>query len=450
MSVVDLLRESPADGGAIALVGAERAWTYAELDDVVTARADALRAGGAIPGRVAPILLQPDAAGVVELLAHWRLGTTLAPLNPRLTEPERSAALAALAGVSVDAQAILWTSGTAGRPRGVAISFEALRASTVGAAARLALRAGDVWLASLSPAHVGGLALVGRSLLLGGTLVAVGAFEAPRTWSLLRGLGPAHVRGLAITHVSVVPTQLLRLLDESRDEVPPASFVCALVGGAEIPGTLLARALAAGWPVALTYGLTEATSQVATAPPELTRRKPGTVGRPLDGVEVRVGADDQILVRGRTLASRYVGSEAGPLVDPEGWHHTGDLGRLDDDGDLWIVGRKADRIVSGGVTIDAVEVEEVLRGDPEIADACVVGVPDPEWGERVAAWVEPSSGRLDLDRVDRHARSRLSAAKVPRLYHAGGALPRNPNGKVDRAAVRAELARLREAPPGPG
>jgi acyl-CoA synthetase (AMP-forming)/AMP-acid ligase II len=144
----------------------------------------------------------------------------------------------------------------------------------------------------------------------------------------------------------------------------------------------------------------------------------------------------------------YVGQDVGALVDPEGWHHTGDLGRFDDDGDLWVIGRNVDRIVSGGVTVDAVEVEEALRTHPHIADVCVVGVPDVEWGERVAAWVEPSGGQLDLDAVDRHVRSRLSAPKVPRSYHAGGALPRNANGKVDRAAVRATLARSTEVRPG--
>jgi acyl-CoA synthetase (AMP-forming)/AMP-acid ligase II len=130
------------------------------------------------------------------------------------------------------------------------------------------------------------------------------------------------------------------------------------------------------------------------------------------------------------------------LVGPDGWHHTGDLGRLDEDGDLFVTGRRADRIVSGGVTIDAIEVEEALRADPQIADACVVGVRDAEWGERVAAWVEPAGERLDLDEVDRDLRSRLSAPKVPRVYHVGGALPRNANGKVDRGAVRAALARV--------
>jgi O-succinylbenzoic acid--CoA ligase len=214
-----------------------------------------------------------------------------------------------------------------------------------------------------------------------------------------------------------------------------------LVGGAGTPQSLLARALQAGWPVALTYGLTEATSQVATSPPEATRAKPGSVGRPLPGVDVRIAADGEILVRGATLASSYVGRGTEALVDADGWHHTGDMGRQDEAGDLWIVGRRVDRIVTGGVTVDAVEVEEALRSHPQVADACVVGIPDATWGELVAAWIEPGQGALDLDELDEHLRSRLTAAKLPRRYHVEPGLPRNPNGKVERLRVREALGR---------
>ena len=435
MSVVDLLRETRARGEALALVDADRTWSYDELDGAVDGRARSLAKQGIDAGAVVAVTLQPDASAVIEMLALWRLRATAAPLNPKLTEVERAAAEATLGNALGGAQAILWTSGTAGRPRGVAVGYDALRASTEAATERLGLRGDDVWLASLSPAHIGGLALITRALLLGNALVALGPFNAFRVRAALAGSGPGTMHGIGITHLSVVPTQLLRLLDAFGDAPPPASFRCALVGGSGTPRELLARAHQAGWPIALTYGLTEATSQVATAPPDLARRKPGTVGAPLRGVELRVADDGEVLVRGRTLASGYVGGDPGQFFDRDGWLHTGDLGYLDQDGDLWVIGRRAERIVSGGVTVDAVEVEEALRSHPDIADACVVGMPDAEWGERVAAWIEPASGRMDLDEVDAHVRTRLSGAKVPRLYHVGSALPRNINGKIDRRAV---------------
>jgi len=349
----------------------------------------------------------------------------------------------------------------------VALSQDNLVVSARGAAERLSLHEDDVWLASLSPAHVGGLALIARSLLLGSTLVAIGAFRADVVSRLLDGEarppGGLHGRMPAVTHLSLVPTQLLRLIDHREGIAPPPTFRCALIGGAHAPAGLVARAQRAGWPLSLTYGATEMSSQIATATPGLTLRKPGTVGAPMPGVELRIDDDAEISARGPTRAIGYVGGgdasssaddadtgsgpgnagdrsdPGGSLADNGGWYRTGDLGRIDADGDLWITGRRVDRIVSGGVTIDAVDVEEVLRGHPAVVDACVVGVADEEWGERVGAWVEPVVGEFSVEEVEVYLRDRLSVAKLPRVWHVEGGLPRNANGKVDRARVRAVL-----------
>lgn len=439
--LVDLLDEAGGAQDALALVSEEARWTYTELDWVVTERAEKLREEGLEEGQILPVPLDATPDAVIQLLALWRVGVTPAPLNTRLTEVERKAAAAALSGVPSDAQAVLWTSGTEGRPRGVAISYRNLAASALAASRRLDLSSEDVWLASLSLAHIGGLALVTRSLLLGSRLVAVGPFDAERTLELIHGRGFPPNASAPVTHVSVVPTQLRRLLDLCDDAPPPTTFRCALVGGARAPRALVDRALAAGWPIALTYGLTEAASQVATAPPDLTRRKPGTVGRPIGGVDVRIAEDGEILVRGATVARSYVGVEPADVVAGDGWLHTGDLGRLDEAGDLWVTGRRSDRIVTGGVTVDAVEVEEALRAHNAVADACVVGLPDDEWGERVAAWIEPvGEGRLDLAELGHFLRDRLSGPKLPRVYHVAIGIPRNANGKVERRAVRSVVA----------
>jgi O-succinylbenzoic acid--CoA ligase len=433
--IVDLLDEAGGAPDAIALVSDDRAWTFRQIDLAVSGRADALRADGVHERTVVPLTVEPDAHAVRELLALWRLGATPAPLNARLTPVEREAATLALEGTASEAQAVLWTSGTEGRPRGVAISYRNLVANAVASEERLELTAEDAWLASLSPAHIGGLALITRALLIGSRLVAVGPFDAERTLGLIDGTALPAGTDVPVSHVSVVPTQLLRLLDLSGDAPPPDSFRCALVGGARAPTQLVRRALAAGWPIALTYGMTEATSQVATAPPELTRGKPGTVGRPLDGVDLRLADDGEVLVRGPTVAVSYVGTGAPDVRADDGWLHTGDLGRLDDDGDLWITGRRADRIVTGGVTVDAVEVEEALRAHTGVADACVVGLPDAEWGERVAAWVVPAGGRIEVEALRAFLRERLSGPKLPRVFHVAEGIPRNANGKVDRKLV---------------
>ncbi len=305
-------------------------------------------------------------------------------------------------------------------------------------------------------AHVGGLALVTRAAHLGSSVVVRSGFEADAFLDLAREGG--------VSHASFVPVMLRRVLDASEGEPAPEGLRCLLLGGAPTSPELLERALAGGWPVALTYGQSEASSQIATATPGEVRRKPGSVGRPLDGVEVRIAPgrsggsgprsddrgggneppDGEIRVRGRTVAAGYLGEDPFPL-DDDGWLRTGDLGRIDADGDLWVTGRLSERIVSGGVNVDPAEVEAVLGGAPDVVEVAVVGVPDPEWGETVAAAVVPAGSAAapgggagdDLRRrLEDFARERLAGPKRPRRILFLPALPRTSTGKVDRRRLR--------------
>jgi O-succinylbenzoic acid--CoA ligase len=315
----------------------------------------------------------------------------------------------------------LLTSGTSGVPKVVTLTHGNLRASAEGARERLDLSSSDRWLASLSVAHVGGLALVSRAALVGSGLVLRGSFHAGSFASL--------VEDGAISHASLVPTMLHQLLDLWGDKPPPETLRCLLIGGAGAEGALVRRALAQGFPLALTYGLTEASSQVSTAPPSLVREKPGTVGTPLSGVELQLAADGEILVRGDTVAGGEVGEE--------GWLRTGDLARQDEDGHLWVTGRLSHRIISGGINVDPAEVEALLRTHPAVLEVAVVGLPHPRWGEEVVAAVVVRAGSsLPAGELDRLTRAALSSAKRPRVFQLIPALPRNPNGKVDREKVR--------------
>jgi len=450
MSAPDLLAVASAREGSPegpVLVGRGVSYTLAGLEAVVGPRAQRLREAGAREGVVFPLVVEADEAGVIDLLALWRVGAVPAPLNPRLTPRERAQAESALLGADAGgAFVVLWTSGTEGRPRGVRLSFENMAGSARAAQLRLGLLESDVWLASLSPAHVGGLAIVARVFLLGGTLVAFGGVGIGEISDLIdAGVGPVGDASTTVSHLSLVPTQLSRLLAHREGRPPPASLRCALLGGAGTPSPLLERALAEGWPVALTYGMTEMASQVATAAPADVRRKPGSVGRALDGVEVSIASGGEILVRGPTQALGYLaagpGSEAERirLGDADGWHHSGDLGHIDPEGDLWVTGRRSDRIVSGGVTVDAAEVEQVLRSHPRVKDVCVVGVPDAEWGEVVGAWVVPADGSFSPSVADSWLRERLAGPKRPRRWVIEPQIPLNANGKVDRNLVRDRL-----------
>lgn len=416
-----------------ALTDGRRSWTYSQLDAWVTELTRRIRdEDDARSGEVLALTAEPEPQAVAFLFAAWRAGLRVAPLSPLLSEAEHAQALRALSAVRPsEGCAILWTSGTSGRSRGVVLGEEGLRASAAAAGRRLGLGEEDRWLLSLSMAHVGGLAMVTRSVLLGAQLIAVGRFDVGPTSDLLDAG--------RVTHLSLVPTQLVRLLDRRGGRPAPPTLRCVLIGGAHAPDGLVRRALDAGWPVALTYGMTEMTSQVATAPPELAGRKPGTVGAPLEGVELRIDPGGEIVTRGPTRALGYVGLEA-PLVDAEGWYHTGDLGVLDEEGHLTVTGRCSERIVTGGISVDPLEIESVLRAHPAVREVCVVGVPDPEWGERLAAAVVPSKAHLDLEEVDAWSRERLGGPRRPRRWLVLEALPLNRNGKLDRAAVLALLS----------
>lgn len=453
----DHLKEAAqAHPANIAIDAPDRRWSYAELYAAAERMARRLWPLGAQPGEVVALVAHPDDLAIQALHAVPRTGAVLAPLNPNLGQSAIEDALNALgpsviltSGDAADEAGLnpswvkrldelppsdpdlpgfgsgpgyrLWTSGTSGMAKIVDIPMEQLDASAAAVAKRLDLAPDDRWYASLSLAHIGGLALVHRASVVGCTVTTTGRFDV--------GAMDALLDEGRITHASLVPTQLLRLLERREGRPPPPGLRCLLVGGAGTPVELRDRALAAGLPVALTYGLTEATSQVATAPPELVREVPGTVGFPLDGIEVRLDSERELHVRGATV----VPGEA----DQDGWLATGDLARTDALGRLWITGRKSARIISGGTNVDPARVEEVLRNLPGVSGAAVVGVPDDVWGERVVAVItESEPGSLDVGRLLTAAASVLSRAERPRQLRILDALPLTANGKVDVSTVK--------------
>ncbi len=488
MFLTDALAEAAAlRPDHIALDDGQEHWSYAQLHAAAARMARRLVPVGAGPGTVVALIAHPGALTVQAIHAVPRTGAVLAILNPRLTWVELETALdvlqpdvllttqASLTRLDADPMwftvlddlpkppadapepaseiedegpdqhgttpyMVLWTSGTEGTPRGVVLSRDALRTHAEAVQERLGLSHSDRTLASLSPAHIGGLAMILRAAQTGSTLVVRGAFEAEEFARL--------IETGEVTHASLVPTMLLRLLDQRGSAPAPETLRCLLIGGAHAPAELIERALSLAYPIALTYGMTEMCSQVATAPPDAVREKPGSVGSPLNGIDVRVREEGELWVRGPTLALGTVSAGAGtvhnpvPLDDLEGGYLTGDLGRVDEDGHLWITGRIASRIISGGVNVDPREVTDLLESLPGVVEAAVVGVPDPEWGERVVAAVVLApdgspAGEAALTALHGAARERLSEAKRPREIRVVAALPRNANGKVDPAGVRA-------------
>ena len=484
---VKLQAERRAD--APALSAGSESWSYGALDRAARDVAAQLVEAGLKPGSVIGALMDSTPAAIAAIHGASRAGAILSLGHARWTPSERSAftrrlqpdaVLCEPGGTSpcddLDARSIQlpsldgaelllsrpadspsprftlpdgahtlhWTSGSEGTPRLVCLGLSAQLHNACASARRVSLEPEDGWLASLSLAHVGGLGIVWRTAMAGARLVLGRArFDPEMVWGALE-------TG-RVTHLSVVPVMLRQLLEMPGTGRPPEALRCVLVGGDAIPAHVVQHALERGWPIATTYGLTEAASQVATAPPDLVRAKPGTVGPPLDGVRVRIGAEGQIQVAGPTVMLGYAGFEVAESPIREGWLNTGDLGRLDEEGHLWVTGRSADRIVSGGANVDPREIEAILAAHEKVLEVAVVGVPDDEWGERVVAVVatdalpaiDPEALELELKAW---VKGRISGPRRPRVWVFVRRIPRTATGKPDGAAVR-RLAIL-GVPPG--
>jgi O-succinylbenzoic acid--CoA ligase len=335
---------------------------------------------------------------------------------------------------------IVLSSGTTGRPRAAVLSTRALVASAEAWLAALPPATG--WLLAVGSAHVAGLGVIWRAALGGVPLVVLDRPDPEAIVAALRS-DPRP------SHVSLVPTTLARILEITGDAPPPETLRAVPLGGGPIDPALVRRALAAGWPVVPTYGLTEAGSGVTALPTSEAATHPDTAGRPLPGVSIRIDDPDadgigEILVDSPGRFSGYLGDPEATAagVSGDGWLRTGDLGRLDPGGRLIVVDRRTDRIVRGGENVSPAEVEAVLLMHPAIADAAVVARPDRTFGHvPVAAIVvrpdRPIPTAADLDAF---CRERLARYKIPVEFEQREALPRTSSGKLRRAALRDSLA----------
>lgn len=330
--------------------------------------------------------------------------------------------------VADDVAVVVRTSGSTGEPRAVALSATALRASASATHERLA--GPGRWLLALPTHHVAGLQVLVRSVLAGTTPVVLGAgpFRAAAFVAAATGLTAETPR-----YTSLVPTQLVRLLEDPAATEALTSFDAVLLGGAAAAPDLLARARAAGVAVVTTYGMSETCG--------------GCVydGVPLAGVRAALDDDGRILLAGPVLADGYLGRpdlDAVTFVQVDGLRHlrTTDLGRLDGDR-LTVLGRVDDVLVTGGAKVAPGPVESVLAGLPGIAEVCVVGVPDPEWGQAVVAVLVPRTGvpPTTLDEARAAVADRLGATHAPRHLVVTDSLPVLGPGKIDRRAA-AQLA----------
>ena len=409
-----------------ALITGRGELSYAELAVAARRAADGLRRRGVSEGDRVALALPAGRAFAAALHGTWLLGAIAVPVDLRLGDSERARRMQGVAAVvdtpleaqdgqdapgvavTVDPAAtatLMFTSGTTSEPRPVELTYGNWLAAALGSAVALGLDQHERWLCPMPLAHVGGLSILVRSTVYATTVVLHERFE---TAVALDALMSERER---ITLVSLVPTMLARLLDAGLRRPPALRW--ALLGGGPIPPALLERAEQAGVPVAPSYGMTEACSQIATH------------GWPLPGVDVRLAADGELLVRGATVAPA--------ALSADGWLHTGDLAEFGGGGRLRIIGRKSDTIVSGGENVAPAEVEAVLLSHPAVADAAVHARVDEEWGEAVVATVVARDGSaLDPNDLRAFCAARLAGFKVPKAIAFADELPRTASGKLLR------------------
>jgi O-succinylbenzoic acid--CoA ligase len=407
----------------------EERLSYAELWSAASAGASELEERGARRGERVTIALPPGVDFACALHACFLLGAVAVPVDLRLTASERERIVA---GASVRVEdplcravtrggeletltvvpthdldavcAVIHTSGTTSAPRPVELTYGNFLWSALGSGVALGVGPAERWLCPALPvSHVGGLSILVRSAIYSTTAVIHERFDTHRALSALLEQD--------ITLVSLVSTTLSRLLDAGLSNPPRLRF--ALTGGGPVPEGLIERARMAGVPVAPTYGLTEACSQVTTN------------GPPLFCTRVTIEREE-ILVAGPTIAPASLAAD--------GRLHTGDLGYLDAHNHLHVNGRASETIVSGGENVSPTEVEAVLESHPSVSEAAVVGRASEQWGEMVVAVVLPTPNMtVDAEDLRVHCAAQLAPFKVPkRVELASAPLPRTRSGKLLR------------------
>ncbi len=448
-------------------------WSYRKLDGEIRRWTSILRQRGVGPGNRVGLLSANRPELVAIFFACARLRATFAPLNVRLTRAEVAQLLAHLTPELVIAEeelaeravggevlerlaainvrnassedeieaessfAILFTSGTTGAAKAAELSFANFSASAAFSGRNLGVDPRQRWLGCLPLYHIGGLAMATRCVLYGASLELQRGF---RDEAVVEALNSGR-----ITHFSLVDTTLRRLLDAWGQEHFPSAINAVLVGGGPVSLERLELSSRRKLPVLATYGLTEATSQVATE--RLDAADGQTAGPALDGVLLRVVTDDQRLAAPDQIGEIQV---SGPTVmrgywnDPtatqdafhEGWLRTKDFGSLDRQRRLRVIARRSDVIISGGGNIYPAEIEKVLASHPRVVSAAVVGKKDDRWGQVPAAAVTVS-GPVTAGELQAWCGERLAGFKAPREVLIVKDLPCDSIGKVNRVATLA-------------
>jgi fatty-acyl-CoA synthase len=436
---------------ALVCVETGRRLTYRDLNDLAERAAGTIVEAGIEPGDRYGILSQNSVEFIAYFFAAEKCGAIVVPVSTRATEHE-IAQIVADCGMKVlfrepltigstpapqqprnpeDIYCLLYTSGTTGKPKGVMIPKRQLYWNGYNTAVNWGLREDDVSPIYTPLYHAGGVAAFLIPIFtVGGTMVLHKSFDAARIWRTIERERCTVVLG--------VPTTWKLLMDAPEFAAADLSHVRWFIsGGAPLPAYIIDAYQKRGVDMKQGYGMTEVGVNCFTMTVEDSRRKPGSIGKPMMFTEVRL-VDDEMWIRGPHVSKGYWNNPEATAAafDAEGWLHTGDLARVDDEGFFYIAGRKKDMFISGGVNVYPAEIEAELVSHPRVSDAAVVPVPDETWGEVGVAFVV---GEVAEEEVREYLAARIAKFKLPRRYVFLDALPRSPYGKVEKAKLREML-----------
>lgn len=447
-----------------ALTFQEQRWTFAQLLKETHQMVNKLHTAGLKEGNACGLLASNRPETVFAIFALQQLGVAAVMLNSRLTSEEikwqledagadyflydesaaqkartvsgiRSSSMSELhetAGAHMKEEyfpegtcSIMYTSGTTGRPKGVIQTYANHYASATASAFNLGLHHDDAWLCAVPLFHISGYSILMKSVLYGMEVHLVAKFDAERVNQALKSGD--------VTMISVVTAMLSTMLHALDGSYHPR-LRSVLLGGGPAPVSMLEACKEKGIPVFQTYGMTETCSQIVTLAPEDALRKIGSAGKPLFPCAVKIDGEEEgeILVSGPNVTKGYLNRPDANKAAFEGkWFRTGDIGRLDEEGFLYVLDRRSDLIISGGENIYPAEIESVLTSHPSIREAGVVGVPDSRWG-RVPAAFYVSEADLSSEELSRFCQEKLARFKVPAHFIKIDALPRNASSKLLR------------------
>lgn len=303
---------------------------------------------------------------------------------------------------------IIYTSGSSGEPKAALHSLGNHHYSAIGSNLNISLSKGDRWLLSLPLYHIAGLAILFRTLISGASIVIQDS----------RLSITENIERFKVTHISLVSTQLYRLLQDEYSIKTLRSLKVILLGGGRISESLLKKSIENGLSIYTTYGSTELASQVCTTGNGGTLDLLQTAGKILKYRQMKLAADGEILLKGKTLFKGYV--EAGGINvnrKDNGWFKTGDIGKIDNNGNLSIIGRKDNMFISGGENIHPEEVEQCLLQLPQVEKAIVVSVSDDEFGERPVAFIKSTGNQTtDISKIIKQLEEKIPSFKLPDYF----------------------------------